>query len=313
MANDVKWIKITTDIFDDEKILLIESMPNAYPIIVCWFKLLCLAGKQNNGGVFMMNDKIAYTDKMLATIFRMKESTVKLAIKTFQQFGMIEISNGIIAIPNWNKHQSLDALEKKRAYQKDLMRRKREAQFQACEANCEANKDTNCEANCEANVSSLEEERDKEGELDKEFTPPTVVVNSGACARDGGGEKPDFDTLEAYASANLQCLTSGNMAELVSFKADLPEDVIRFAIDAANANGVRKWAYVRSILQCWVEAGIKTLGDAKAEAETKRGKKAEHARFDYQQRDYSAEDFSRERFNDLERFYGDGGADDASG
>ena len=300
MANDVKWIKITTDIFDDEKILLIESMPNAYPIIVCWFKLLCLAGKQNNGGVFMMNDKIAYTDKMLATIFRMKESTVKLAIKTFQQFGMIEISNGIIAIPNWNKHQSLDALEKKRAYQKDLMRRKREAQFQACEANCEAN------------VSSLEEERDKEGELDKEFTPPTVVVNSGACARDDGGEKPDFDTLEAYASANLQCLTAGNMAELVSFRADLPEDVIRFAIDAANANGVRKWAYVRSILQRWVEAGIKTLGDAKAEAETKRGKKAEHTRFDYQQRDYNAEDFSRERFNDLERFYGDGGTTDAS-
>lgn len=313
MANDVKWIKITTDIFDDEKILLIESMPNAYPIIVCWFKLLCLAGKQNNGGVFMMNDKIAYTDKMLATIFRMKESTVKLAIKTFQQFGMIEISNGIIAIPNWNKHQSLDALEKKRAYQKDLMRRKREAQLQACEANCDANSDTNCEANCEANVSSLEEERDKEGELDKEFTPPTVVVNSGACARDGGGEKPDFDTLEAYASANLQCLTSGNMAELVSFKADLPDDVIRFAIDAANANGVRKWAYVRSILQRWVEAGIKTLGDAKAEAETKRGKKAEHVRFDYQQRDYKAEDFSRERFNDLERLYGDGGATDASG
>lgn len=311
MANDVKWIKITTDIFDDEKILLIESMPNAYPIIVCWFKLLCLAGKQNNGGVFMMNDKIAYTDKMLATIFRMKESTVKLAIKTFQQFGMIEISNGIIAIPNWNKHQSLDALEKKRAYQKDLMRRKREAQLQACEANCEANNDTNCEANSEANVSSLEEELDKEGELDKEFTP--TVVNSGACARDGGSEKPDFDTLEAYASANLQYLTAGNMAELVSFMADLPEDVIRFAIDTANANGVRKWAYVRSILQRWVEVGVKTLGDAKAEAETKRGKKAEHTRFDYQQRDYSAEFFSRERFNDLERFYGDGGTADAPG
>ena len=30
---DVKWIKITTDIFDDEKILLIESLPDAYAII----------------------------------------------------------------------------------------------------------------------------------------------------------------------------------------------------------------------------------------------------------------------------------------
>ena len=46
--SDVKWIKITTGIFDDDKILLIESLPEADSIIVIWFKLLCLAGKQNN-------------------------------------------------------------------------------------------------------------------------------------------------------------------------------------------------------------------------------------------------------------------------
>ncbi|WP_202905980.1 phage replisome organizer N-terminal domain-containing protein, partial [Clostridium botulinum] len=48
---EVKWIKIVTDIFDDEKILLIENMPEADSIIVIWFKLLCLAGKMNNSGV----------------------------------------------------------------------------------------------------------------------------------------------------------------------------------------------------------------------------------------------------------------------
>ena len=111
---DVKWIKITTDIFDDEKILLIESLPDSYAIITVWFKLLCLAGKQNNSGVFMMNNQIAYTDKMLATIFRMKETTVTMAIQTFEQFGMVEIIDGVITIPNWNKHQSLDAYEKKK-------------------------------------------------------------------------------------------------------------------------------------------------------------------------------------------------------
>ena len=93
---EVKWIKIATDIFDDEKILLIESLPDAYAIITVWFKLLCLAGKKNNGGVFLMNDKIPYTDKMLATIFRMNESTVKLALNAFEQFKMIEIVEGII-------------------------------------------------------------------------------------------------------------------------------------------------------------------------------------------------------------------------
>ena len=111
---DVKWIKITTDIFDDEKILLIEALPDADSIIVIWFKLLCLAGKMNNSGVFLINDKIAYTDKMLAAVFRRKESTVKLALETFEQFGMIEVVNDVITIPNWDKHQTLDAYEKKK-------------------------------------------------------------------------------------------------------------------------------------------------------------------------------------------------------
>ena len=108
---DVKWIKICTDIFDDEKITLIESMPDADGIIVIWFKLLCLAGKQNNGGIFMMNDKLAYTDEMLATIFRRSVNTVRLALNVFEQFGMVEIVNNVVTIPNWEKHQSLDKLE----------------------------------------------------------------------------------------------------------------------------------------------------------------------------------------------------------
>lgn len=124
---EVKWIKITTDIFDDEKILLIESLPDAYAIITVWFKLLCLAGKQNNSGVFMMG-KIAYTDKMLATIFRMKEATVTMALNTFEQFGMIEIVDGIITIPNWGKHQTLDAYEKKKARDRERIARKRAEQ-----------------------------------------------------------------------------------------------------------------------------------------------------------------------------------------
>ena len=151
---DVKWIKITTDIFDDEKILLIESLPDAYAIITVWFKLLCLAGKQNNSGVFMMG-KIAYTDKMLATIFRMKESTVTMALNTFEQFGMIEIIDGVITIPNWGKHQSLDQLEKKRISQREYMREYREKQKLLSGK-------ANCNANSNANVSRPDKEEDKE-------------------------------------------------------------------------------------------------------------------------------------------------------
>jgi predicted phage replisome organizer len=129
---EVKWIKIVTDIFDDEKILLIESLPESDSLIVIWFKLLCLAGKQNNSGVFMMNNKIPYTEEMLAAIFRRPLSTVKLALKAFEDFEMIEIVDGVITIPNWGKHQSLDQLElareqtrkrvaKHRARQKEIL------------------------------------------------------------------------------------------------------------------------------------------------------------------------------------------------
>ena len=108
---EVKWIKIVTDIFDDEKMLLIDSLPDRDGIIVIWFKLLCMAGKQNNGGVFMFNDRLAYTDEMLSTIFRRPLNTVRLALKTFEEYGMIEIVNNAITIPNWDKRQNLDKIE----------------------------------------------------------------------------------------------------------------------------------------------------------------------------------------------------------
>ena len=127
MANDVKWIKITTDIFDDEKILLIEGLPDSYAIITVWFKLLCLAGKQNNNGVFMMG-RIPYTNAMLATIFRMKESTVSMALDVFANFEMVEIVEGVITIPNWKKHQSLDAYEKKKERDRLYQAERRAAQ-----------------------------------------------------------------------------------------------------------------------------------------------------------------------------------------
>ena len=136
---DIKWIKITTDIFDDEKILLIESLPEADAIIVVWFKLLCLAGKQNNGGVFLLNDRIAYTEKMLATIFRRKEATVQLALQTFEQFGMIEIVDGVITIPNWEKHQNIEGMERIREQTRQRVAKHREKQRLLLEGSCECN------------------------------------------------------------------------------------------------------------------------------------------------------------------------------
>ena len=175
---DVKWIKITTDIFDDEKILLIESLPDAYAIITVWFKLLCLAGKQNNSGVFMMG-QIAYTDKMLATIFRMKEATVTMALQTFEQFGMIEIIDGVITIPNWNKHQALDAYEKKkerdRLYQQERRATQKALIYDASKKSSDTSSDSKETQSSYVAVSEKEEEKEEEKDNKENSTCKQVV------------------------------------------------------------------------------------------------------------------------------------------
>ena len=168
---DVKWIKITTDIFDDEKILLIESMPSADSIIVIWFKLLALAGKQNNDGVFMMSNRIPYTDEMLASIFRREVNTVRLALTAFQQYGMIEIIDNVITIPNWNKHQSLDSYEKKKERDRLYQAERRAKQRMLIGESSDKSSDI------AISEEDKEEEKEKEVDKDNKRTDFQSVVN----------------------------------------------------------------------------------------------------------------------------------------
>lgn len=181
---DVKWIKIVTDIFDDEKILMIESMPDADTIIVIWFKLLCLAGKQNNGGVIMLNDRIPYTDEMLSKVFRRPLNTVRLALELFQKFGMIEIIKDVITIPNWSKHQSLDSLEQRRESdrRRQAQRRKSQKEFidksSSCHTTIEyASRDCHVTSQkISRDVTSLEVEGEEERERDIDTSSKEEVI-----------------------------------------------------------------------------------------------------------------------------------------
>nr|DAE27813.1 MAG TPA: replisome organizer [virus sp. ctDYl1] len=134
--------------------MLIENLPSADSIIVIWFKLLCLAGKNNNSGVFILNDKIAYTDEMLATVFRRDINTVRLALKTFENYGMIEIVSGVYTIPNWGKYQNLDKIEQKSQYMRNYMQEYRKKQKDKIE--CKTNSKLYGKVNSKTNVSSAE-------------------------------------------------------------------------------------------------------------------------------------------------------------
>ena len=108
----VSWIKIMVDVFDHRKIRQIESMPEADSIIVIWFKLLTLAGRINDGGIIYFTPGIPYTEEMLATAFGRPLNTVRLALKVFQQFHMIEIVDDFIQLPGWQEYQNVDGMDR---------------------------------------------------------------------------------------------------------------------------------------------------------------------------------------------------------
>ncbi|MGX5629066.1 phage replisome organizer N-terminal domain-containing protein [Bacillus thuringiensis] len=129
--SNIKWIKLSTSMFEDEKIKLIESLPEADTILIIWIKLLSLAGKTNATGGVYLNENIPYTDEMLSTIFDRPLQTVRLALTTFVQYGMIEITDhNFIFISNWEKHQNIDGLERVRQLTAERNKKYRERKKQ---------------------------------------------------------------------------------------------------------------------------------------------------------------------------------------
>lgn len=196
---EVKWIKIVTDIFDDEKMLLIDGLPERDGIIVIWFKLLCMAGKQNNGGVFTLNGRFAYTDEMLATIFRRPLNTVRLALKTFEEYGMIEIINNTITIPKWEQHQSLDKMEQAKEKQRKRVAQYRERQKLLANPECNANGNvtvTPCNAvdidkDIDIDIDKDIKEKNKKEKATSRFIPPTLDVVKAYCSERGNNVDPE--------------------------------------------------------------------------------------------------------------------------
>jgi predicted phage replisome organizer len=123
---DVKWIKLSSDIFDNRKIRMIEGMPDGDALVVIWLKLLVLAGNTNDGGYVYFTKDIPYTDQMLATQFNRPLATIQLALRTFEQFGMIEIIDDMIYVSNWEKYQNADGLDKIREQTRQRVAKYRE-------------------------------------------------------------------------------------------------------------------------------------------------------------------------------------------
>lgn len=186
MGYEVKWIKISVDIFDDEKIRIIESMPEGDALVVMWFKLIALAGKTNAGGMIYLTRDIPYTLDSLAVLMRKPPNLVKLAIETFNKFGMIEIVDSFIELVNWEKYQNqaaLDELRKKTAERvKQYRLRKLQSKNDQYNVTCNVTETLHeCYGNA-LDIDDIDKDKDKEKKekkkKEKEKTPTALALKA---------------------------------------------------------------------------------------------------------------------------------------
>jgi predicted phage replisome organizer len=161
---EVKWIKLTTDMFDNRKIRHLRRLPEGNNIVLIWVMLLTMAGRCNSGGMIFLTENVPYTPKMLADELDFEENTVLLALDALERLDMILMDEGVFAIAGWEEYQNIDGMDKIREQNRDRKRLQRERQRQALLGDVSQDSHvtvTGCHA--------LEEEIEKDKEKEKEY------------------------------------------------------------------------------------------------------------------------------------------------
>lgn len=166
---ELKWIKLYADLFQHRKIDYISSFPGGDTIIVIWIRLLCLAGKLNNGGRLAMTDKLPYTEEMLASSFQKPIEVVCKALDMFENLDMISRENGFLQICNWEKYQAVEKEDKIREQTRkrvaEYKRKKKEKTLGNVTGNAEVTQGNAIEQEIEKEI-----EKEEEIKVDKDIT-----------------------------------------------------------------------------------------------------------------------------------------------
>ena len=125
---DVKWIKLTTDMFNNRKVKYLRKLPDGNNIVLIWVMLLTIAGRCNAGGIIFLTENVPYTTKMLADELDFEENTVILAIKALENLNMIVTRNGYFTVAGWEEYQNIEGMDKIRAQNRLRKQRQREKQ-----------------------------------------------------------------------------------------------------------------------------------------------------------------------------------------
>ncbi|WP_026889486.1 phage replisome organizer N-terminal domain-containing protein [Clostridium beijerinckii] len=103
-----RYVRFRVDMYEDTKFKIIDRMPERDVIYYIWTRIVILAGRVNLDGNLYMSKSIPYTLKTLAIEFNRDESQVKLALDTFKDLEMVEVTEeNVYKVKNFAKHQNI--------------------------------------------------------------------------------------------------------------------------------------------------------------------------------------------------------------
>ena len=204
---EVKWIKLTTDMFENRKIRHLRKLPDGNNIVLIWVMLLTLAGKCNAGGMIFLTENVPYTPKMLADELDFEENTVLLALDALETLGMIQ-RDGFLKISGWEDHQNADGLDKIREQTRKRVANYRERQ-KALQPSVESD-DCNATSNdtvTQCNAPRIRKERELEVRTEKEKEVEVEIEKESEKKGGVGGRKkekafvpPSLEEVTAYCN-----------------------------------------------------------------------------------------------------------------
>lgn len=91
------YLKLKADFFEDDAMIVLESMPDGYKYSNILLKLYLRSLK--NEGKLMLSERIPYNSTMLAQVTRHSVGDIEKAVKIFTELGLIEtLDNGAIYV-----------------------------------------------------------------------------------------------------------------------------------------------------------------------------------------------------------------------
>lgn len=289
VAEEAIWIKIATGIFHNDKIEEIERLPKGDTMLVIWFKILILAGRCNAGGYLLLVDGIPFTNEMLAVKFKKKKSIIDRSLAEFERLKMIRRTSEGIYIINFNKYQSLDKMNEKRAQdnldkvnqkrERDRLRQERYREKKKLLIDCHKDEVITAEEEAEKEMSQVMSQKndcDIEGDNSCDSSCSTSNSTSSSSFNSNFNNNLDSDNRSyiKFFNTNFHRISEHEKGVLSSYEnKGMDPQVITLAIGEAVLKNVKDLRYVVKILDRWLKNNILTVDGVKADKEDFERKK----------------------------------------